>query len=199
MNFKKFLTYLKSKGVEPTADELTDFLDEQKTSKPNDTPIVPDYSQLQHNAKAIQELKETFEKQLSSKDDTIKELTSKLENFMNESLKDKEERAAREKAHQEQLEAAAKEKLAKEVDLRINNLVGEGKIAPKDEKLIARLKTMDLEAIDDIASGLPIISGTNNKDGNKPINNDAKATSEFDLLTSGISQSIRDSIAKTIN
>ena len=54
------------------------------------------------------------------------------------------------------------------------------KIAPKDEKLIARLKTMDLEAIDDIASGLPIISGTNNKDGNKPINKDAKATSEFD-------------------
>lgn len=162
MNFKKFLTYLKSKGVEPTADELTDFLDEQKTSKPNDTPIVPDYSQLQHNAKAIQELKETFEKQLSSKDDTIKELTSKLENFMNESLKDKEERAAREKAYQDEQDKIKSDMLAKERKSLLDKAIEEGRIAPKNEALIKVLENKDIEELKTVIESYPATTKTDN-------------------------------------
>lgn len=162
MNFKKFLTYLKSKGVEPTADELTDFLDEQKTSKPNDTPIVPDYSQLQHNAKAIQELKETFEKQLSSKDDTIKELTSKLENFMQESLKDKEERAAREKAYQDEQDKIKSDMLAKERKSLLDKAIEEGRIAPKNEALIKVLENKDIEELKTVIESYPATTKTDN-------------------------------------
>ena len=162
MNFKKFLTYLKSKGVEPTADELTDFLDEQKTSKPNHTPIVPDYSQLQHNAKAIQELKETFEKQLSSKDDTIKELSSKLENFMQESLKDKEERAAREKAYQDEQDKIKSDMLAKERKSLIDKAIEEGRIAPKNEALIKVLENKDIEELKTVIESYPATTKTDN-------------------------------------
>ncbi len=162
MNFKKFLTYLKSKGVEPTADELTDFLDEQKTSKPNDTTTVPDYSQLQHNAKAIQELKETFEKQLSSKDDTIKELTSKLENFMNESLKDKEERAAREKAYQDEQDKIKSDILAKERKSLLDKAIEEGRIAPKNEALIKVLENKDIEELKTVIESYPATTKSDN-------------------------------------
>ena len=162
MNFKKFLTYLKSKGVEPTADELTDFLDEQKTSKPNDTPIVPDYSQLQHNAKVIQELKDSFEKQLSAKDETIKELNSKFEAFMQESLKDKEERAAREKAYQDEQDKIKSDLLAKERKAILDKAIEEGRIAPKNEALIKVLENKDIEELKTVIESYPATTKTDN-------------------------------------
>ena len=165
MNFKKFLTYLKSKGVEPTADELTDFLDEQKTSKPNDTQIVPDYSQLQHNAKAIQDL----EKQLIAKDNSInellaanKEINAKFETFMNESLKDKEERAAREKAYQDEQDKIKSDMLSKERKTLLDKAIEEGRIAPKNEALIKVLENKDIEELKTVIESYPATTKSDN-------------------------------------
>ena len=130
-----------------------------KTNKPKEDkstpPVLPDYSQLQHNAKAIQDLKDSFEKQLTAKDETIKELNSKFEAFMQESLKDKEERAAREKAYQEDQEKTKAETLAKERQAVIDLAIKENRIAPKDEEFLNTLKDKSIEDIKVIVSKLP--------------------------------------------
>ena len=162
MNLKKMISYLKGKGIEPTADELSDFIEEPKMIKTTEPNPLPDYSQLQHNAKAIQELKETFEKQLSSKDDTIKELTSKLENFMNESLKDKEERAAREKAYQDEQDKIKSDMLAKERKSLLDKAIEEGRIAPKNEALIKVLENKDIEELKTVIESYPATTKTDN-------------------------------------
>ena len=199
MSVKKIISFLKGKGIEPTADDLTnltDLLDEPR----KDMPPTNDNSNS-YLVKALEEEK-AKNKALEGEIKDIKKTNTKLESdikvLIDENAEREKERTAQAKAYQDKLDADAKEKQAKDIKDRIDQLILENRIAPKDEKLIARLQTMDLETIDDIASGLPIMSGTNNTD-RKPINNDTKATTEFDLLTSGISQSIKDSIAKTIN
>ena len=146
MNLKRILALFKKKEIELTTEELTDLMEQEKTEN---TPKYdfPDTSQLQHNTKAISELRESFEKQLSSKDDTIKELNSKFEAFMQESLKDKEERATREKAYQEEQERIKADAIAKERQTIIDTAINENRIAPKDEAFLNALKDKSIEDI----------------------------------------------------
>lgn len=155
MNLKKMISYLKGKGIEPTADELSDFIEEPKMIKTNEPNPLPDYSQLQHNVKAIQELKETFEKQLNSKDETIKELTTKIDSFMAESLKDKEERAVREKAYQDEQDKIKSDLLAKERKAILDKAIEEGRIAPKNEALLKVLENKDIEELKTVVESFP--------------------------------------------
>jgi len=154
MNLKRILALFKKKEIELTTEELTDLMEQEKTEN---TPKYdfPDTSQLQHNTKAISELRESFEKQLSSKDDTIKELNSKFEAFMQESLKDKEERATREKAYQEEQERIKADAIAKERQTIIDTAINENRIAPKDEAFLNALKDKSIEDIKVIIEKLP--------------------------------------------
>ncbi len=154
MNLKRILALFKKKEIELTTEELTDLMEQEKTEN---TPKYdfPDTSQLQHNTKAISELRESFEKQLSSKDDTIKELNSKFEAFMQESLKDKEERATREKAYQEEQERIKADAIAKERQTIIDTAINENRIAPKDEAFLNALKDQSIEDIKVIIEKLP--------------------------------------------
>lgn len=151
-----------------------------KEEKPNPQQL-PDYSQLQHNAKVIQELKDSFEKQLSAKDETIKELNSKFEAFMQESLKDKEERAAREKAYQEDQEKAKAEALAKERQAIIDLAIKENRIAPKDDEFLNTLKDKSIEDIKVIVSKLPAQSEDKPNNNGSNFQQGQKATPSTNL------------------
>ena len=160
MDLKKILALFKKKEVELTTDEMADLIEQGKNENPKFD--MPDLSQLQHNSKAITELKEAFEKQLNSKEDTIKDLTTKLENFMSESLKDKEERAAREKAYQDEQDKIKSDLLAKERKAIIDKAIEDGRIAPKNEALIKILETKEIEELNTVIESFPATTKTDN-------------------------------------
>lgn len=170
MQIKKLLSFLKSKGIEPTADEISDFADEPKAKDTTPISNVPDYSQIQHNVKIIKDLEsrlDSSEKEKNELTKLVSELKTAQDNFIQESLKREEERAAAEKAYKEKIELETKEKNAKLIEDRIALLVQETKIEPKNEELINKLKGMDLETIEVFAKNLtPTATQTNGNTNN---------------------------------
>lgn len=174
-----------------------------KTENPIETapPVLPiDYSGLQHNVKAIDELKTFFTEKLAEKDNAIKELTAKLDAFTSESLEKEKQRAAQDEIYKKQQEDFAKEQTQKIIDDAVAKAVEIGKIAPKNEKLINTLKANpNIEDINTYIESLPIVANTT---GNQTIQTDADKTvinDEYTRLTSGINQDIAKSIATEFN
>lgn len=157
MNLKKLATLFKSKGVDLSAEEIAEFADEERTvanvpaaplPKPAPVPSA-DYS------REIAELQNSFEKKLTERDAVIESLKQQISDYAAASLKKEEERAAKEKAFEEEQQKQIAAKLETDRKAIINDAVKAGKIAPKDDKIIKRLETLDLDSVKDIIEALP--------------------------------------------
>ena len=193
---KKWITFLKSKGIEPTADEIADLMDNPAQQKETQKPIEIDTSNLQHNKQAIEELKKLFSSTIEEKDKTISDLTSKMDNFLAESLKEKEERAAKEKAYQDDIEKKQAETVTAQRKAVIDKAIAENKIAPKTTELIEKLDKLDIETVTAIIENMPNPAGTNNNQGKQTNTNNTNngLGDEFAKLTSGINANITKNV-----
>lgn len=197
MKIKQIVDILRGKGVELTTDELISIQDsDDNTSTPATTTLPIDYSGLQHNVKAIEELKNFFTEKLAEKDNAIKELTAKLDAFTSESLEKEKQRAAQDEIYKKQQEAFAKEQNQKIIDDAVAKAIEVGKIAPLNEKLINTLKANpNIDEVNTYIEGLSIVA---NPAGNQTTNTNKDNTinDEFALLTSGINKNITAEVAK---
>lgn len=134
--------------------------------KPTPPPTVPDYSQLQHNVKAIEDLKNFFTEKLSEKDKVIEETNKKLSEFVAESLKREEERAIKEKAYQEEQEKSRLEQVNKERQSIIDKAIQEGRIAPKDDAFLTTLSDKSIDDVKLIVEKLTPTAESNNNNSN---------------------------------
>lgn len=175
------------------------FESKSKAEKPIEVvpPVLPiDYSGLQHNVKAIEDLKNFFTEKLAEKDNAIKELTNKLDAFTSESLEKEKQRAAQDEIYKKQQEDFAKEQNQKIIDDAVAKAIEIGKIAPLNEELINTLKkNPNIEEVNTYIKGLSIVANTT---GNQTIhtNKDNTINDEFALLTSGINKNITAEVAK---
>jgi membrane protein involved in colicin uptake len=73
---------------------------------------------------------------------------------MKQTLKEKEERAAKEKAFEDAQAKAKADENAKTIETKINDAVKSGKIAPKNDALVAKLKGLDVDTVDAILGSM---------------------------------------------
>lgn len=153
INWKKFLGVAKEKEI-----DVSDLLEETQKAPTEPKIVTNDNSAIIAELRASTEQKakeiETLKQQLKD----FETLKKQFEDFQGENLKKEEERAAKEKAYQEEQEKIRSEKIKKDRESIIANAVKDGKIAPKDEKTIARLNSLDPETIQDIIDAFPAVT-----------------------------------------
>lgn len=197
--YQKLASYLKMKGIEATADEMLQFIDE-----PSQITNLPQTDGLKHNSQIIEEMKATFQQQMESFKSEQTAVIEALKQENNNLLKALgEEKEARDKG-----QAALAEKLEKEKAERVESLIKKAvesqKIPAQNEELINKYKALAMANFEDAELIIESLPGAASPATPKPAGEVKPAGIKLDPTFTGIANPhfikvVEEQLARTQN